>query len=83
MFGRGPTYTRKDCSFCKTIRIVIAMAILVLALASLTFDFGLLEGIYFTDLFAAVVGIGFFIVFGWKLWDEYLRDRIKNRDLKK
>jgi hypothetical protein len=78
MFGRGPTYSRKDCSFCKTLRIVIAMAVLVLALASLTFDFGLLEGIYFTDLFATIVGIGFFVVFGWKLWDEYLRKRFKN-----
>ena len=79
MFFRPPSYQRQDCSICKTVRLVIALAVLVLALASLTFDMGIFADIYFTDLFATIVGIGFLVVFSWKLWDEYLRNKLKNR----
>ena len=75
MFKRAPTYKRKDCSFCKTVRVVVALAVLVMLLASLSFDYGLLKGIQFTDLFATIVGVAFLIVIGYKVWDEYYRKR--------
>ena len=79
MFRRAPSYPRKGCSFCKTMRVVVAMAILVLALASLSFDFGLLADIHFTDLFAALIAAALLVVMAWKAWDEHLRERFNNR----
>jgi hypothetical protein len=73
MFKRPPTYRRKDCSFCKTIRVVIALSVLVLMLASFSFDYGVLKGIQFTDFFAALIGIAFVSVISYKVWDEYYR----------
>lgn len=73
MFKRPPTYKRKDCSFCKTARVVIALSVLVLLLASFSYDFGALRGILFTDLFATLIGIAFIAVIAYKVWDEYYR----------
>jgi hypothetical protein len=73
IFRRGPSYPRKDCSLCKTMRLFIAMAVLVLALASFAFDFEGLKHIEFTDFFAYLVGVGFVATIAWRIWAEYLR----------
>ena len=75
MLFRPPSYPRKDCSLCKTFRLVISMAVLILAIASLTFDFGLLKDINFSDLFALLIGIGLLLTVSWKVWQEYFRKK--------
>ena len=51
------------------------MAVLILAIASLTFDFGLLKDINFSDLFALLIGIGLLLTMSWKVWKEYFRKK--------
>jgi len=73
VFKRPPSYPRQGCSICKTLRVVVAMAVFVLVLASFSFDLGLLKGIQFTDMFAAIIGAGFVLVLGWRIWIEFIR----------
>jgi len=49
------------------------MAVFVLVLASFSFDLGLLKDIQFTDMFATIVGVGFLVVLGWRVWIEFIR----------
>ena len=73
VFKRPPSYPRQSCGICKTLRVVVAMAVFVLVLASFSFDLGLLKGIQFTDMFAAIIGAGFVLVLGWRIWIEFIR----------
>ncbi len=62
---------KRPCSFCRTLRVVIMFAVLMVALLAYSDNLTWLENIQFIDIFAASIGVAFVAVLAFKIWEEY------------
>jgi hypothetical protein len=65
----------KPCSFCRTMRVVVIFAVMVVMLMSYADKLHWLADIEFTSLFGYLVVVFFFTVLGYRVWDEYGRPK--------
>ena len=66
---------KRPCSFCRTLRVVIMFAVLLLALLAYSDNLTWLQDIQFIDIFAASIGVAFVLVVAYKIWEEYGRPK--------
>lgn len=66
---------KRPCSFCRTLRVVIMFAVLILALLAYSDNLTWLQDIQFIDIFAASIGVAFVLVIVYKTWEEYGRPK--------
>lgn len=62
---------KRPCAFCRTLRVVIMFAVLIVALLAYSDNLTWLENIQFIDIFAAAIGVTFVLVVAFKVWEEY------------
>lgn len=73
---------KRPCSFCRTLRVVIMFAVLILALLAYSDNLTWLQDIQFIDIFATAIGVAFVLVIAYKTWEEYGRPK-EDRAIKK
>jgi hypothetical protein len=66
---------KKPCAFCRTMRVVVIFAVMVVMLMSYADKLHWLADIEFTSLFGYLVVAFFFTVLGYRVWDEYGRPK--------
>jgi hypothetical protein len=66
---------KKPCAFCRTMRVVVVFAVMVVMLMSYADKLHWLADIEFTSLFGYLVVAFFFTVLGYRVWDEYGRPK--------
>jgi septal ring factor EnvC (AmiA/AmiB activator) len=66
---------KKPCAFCRTMRVVVIFAVMVVMLMAYANKLHWLEDIDFTSLFGYLVVVFFFTVLGYRVWDEYGRPK--------
>ena len=66
---------KKPCAFCRTMRVVVIFAVMVVMLMFYADKLHWLEDIDFTSLFGYLVVVFFFTVLGYRVWDEYGRPK--------
>ena len=66
---------KRPCAFCRTLRVVIVFALLVVALMAYADKLAWLEDIQFTDIFAYAIAAAFVVVLGFKTWQEYWKPK--------
>lgn len=71
---------KKPCAFCRTMRVVVIFAVIIVMLLNFSDRLYWLEGIDFTTLFSYLVLAFFFSVLGYRVWDEYGRPKKTNSD---
>ena len=62
---------KRPCAFCRTLRVVVVFALLVVALMAYADKLAWLENIQFTDIFAYFIAVAFIVVLLVKVWQEY------------
>ncbi|WP_443640406.1 hypothetical protein ABXT70_10305 [Candidatus Njordibacter sp. Uisw_039] len=72
---------KKPCAFCRTMRVVVIFAVMVVMLMFYADKLHWLEDIDFTSLFGYLVVVFFFTVLGYRVWDEYGRPKQSLEDL--
>ena len=66
---------RKPCAFCQTMRWVLVFTVIVVMLLAYGNKLWWLAGIEFSTLFGYLVLLCFFLVLGYRVWDEYGRPK--------
>jgi hypothetical protein len=66
---------KKPCAVCRTMRVVVIFAVMVVMLMAYANKLHWLEDIDFTSLFGYLVVVFFFTVLGYRVWDEYGRPK--------
>ena len=66
---------RKPCAFCQTMRWVLVFTVIVVMLLAYGNKLWWLAGIQFSTLFGYLVLLCFFLVLGYRVWDEYGRPK--------
>ena len=66
---------KTPCAFCRTMRVVMLFAIMVVALMAYANKLELLKDINFTSLFGYSVVLLFLTVLAYRVWDEYGRPK--------
>ena len=66
---------RKPCAFCQTMRWVLVFTVIVVMLLAYGNKLWWLAGIQFSTLFGYLVLLFFFLVLGYRVWDEYGRPK--------
>ena len=66
---------KRPCAFCRTLRVVVIFALLVVALMAYADKLAWLENIQFTDIFAYVIAVAFVVVLVFKIWEEYWKPK--------
>ena len=66
---------KKPCAFCRTMRVVLIFAVMVVMLMAYANKLQWLKNIDFTRLFGYLVVAFFFTVLGYRVWDEYGRPK--------
>jgi len=66
---------KKPCAFCRTMRVVVIFAVMVVMLMAYANKLQWLENIDFTSLFGYLVVVFFCVVLGYRVWDEYGRPK--------
>jgi hypothetical protein len=66
---------KRPCAFCRTLRVVVIFALLMVALMAYADKLSWLEDIQFTDIFANSIAGAFFLVLGYKVWAEYWKPK--------
>lgn len=66
---------KKPCAFCRTMRVVVVFAVMVVMLMSYADKLHWLADIEFTSLFGYLVVAFFFTVLGYRVWNEYGRPK--------
>lgn len=72
---------KKPCAFCRTMRVVVIFAVMVVMLMAYANKLHWLEDIDFTSLFGYLIVAFFFTVLGYRVWDEYGRPKLSQADL--
>jgi|TARA_B110000503_G_scaffold89101_1_gene134994 Zn-dependent protease with chaperone function len=72
---------KKPCAFCRTMRVVVIFAVMVVMLMAYANKLHWLEDVDFTSLFGYLVVAFFFTVLGYRVWDEYGRPKPSQADL--
>ena len=71
---------KTPCAFCRTMRVVVLFALVVVALMAYANKLEWLKHINFTSLFGYSVVLLFVIVLGYRIWDEYVRPKQSDAD---
>ena len=66
---------KKPCAFCQTMRWVLVFTVIVVMLLAYGNKLWWLAGIQFSTLFGYLVLLFFFLVLGYRVWDEYGRPK--------
>lgn len=66
---------KEPCAFCRTMRVVVVFAVMVVMLMAYANKLHWLKDIDFTSLFGYLVVVFFFTVLGYRVWDEYGRPK--------
>ena len=72
---------KKPCAFCRTMRVVVIFAVMVVMLMAYANKLHWLEDVDFTSLFGYLVVAFFFTVLGYRVWDEYGRPKQSQAEL--
>ena len=72
---------KKPCAFCRTMRVVVIFAVMVVMLMAYANKLHWLENIDFTSLFGYLVVVFFCVVLGYRVWDEYGRPKLSHAEL--
>jgi len=66
---------KRPCAICRTLRVVIVFALLVVALMAYADKLAWLKDIQFTDIFAYAIAVAFVVVLVFKTWQEYWKPK--------
>lgn len=66
---------KRPCAFCRTLRVVVIFALLVVALMAYADKLDWLENIQFSDIFAYMIAVAFVVVLAFKVWEEYWKPK--------
>ena len=72
---------KKPCAFCRTMRVVVIFAVMVVMLMAYADKLKWLENIDFTSFFGYSVVAFFCVVLGYRVWDEYGRPKQSNAEI--
>ena len=71
---------KQPCAFCRTMRIVLIFAVMLVMLMAYADKLSWLRDIDFTTLFGYSMVVFFFTVLGYRVWDEYFRTKPSQTD---
>ena len=71
---------KQPCAFCRTMRLVLIFAVMVVMLMAYADKLSWLRDIDFTTLFGYLMAVVFFTILGYRVWDEYFRAQPSQRD---
>ena len=71
---------KQPCAFCRTMRIVLIFAVMLVMLMAYADKLSWLRDIDFTTLFGYSMVVFFFAVLGYRVWDEYFRAQLSQTD---
>ncbi len=71
---------KQPCAFCRTMRLVLIFAVMVVMLMAYADKLSWLRDIDFTTLFGYSMVVFFFTVLGYRVWDEYFRAQLSQTD---
>ena len=72
---------KKPCAFCRTMRVVVIFAVMVVMLMAYANKLHWLKDVDFTSLFGYLVVVFFCTVLGYRVWDEYGRPQQSQAEL--
>ena len=72
---------KKPCAFCRTMRVVVIFAVMVVMLMAYANKLHWLKDVDFTSLFGYLVVVFFCTVLGYRVWDEYGRPKQSQAEL--
>lgn len=71
---------KQPCAFCRTMRLVLIFAVMLVMLMAYADKLSWLRDIDFTTLFGYSMVVFFFTVLGYRVWDEYFRAKLSQTD---
>ena len=71
---------KQPCAFCRTMRLVLIFAVMLVMLMAYGDKLSWLRDIDFTTLFGYLMVVVFFTILGYRVWDEYFRAQPSQRD---
>ena len=71
---------KQPCAFCRTMRLVLIFAVMLVMLLAYADKLSWLRDIDFTTLFGYSMVVFFFTVLGYRVWDEYFRAKLSQTD---
>ena len=71
---------KQPCAFCRTMRLVLIFAVMLVMLMAYADKLSWLRDIDFTTLFGYSMVVFFFTVLGYRVWDEYFRVKLSQTD---
>ena len=71
---------KQPCAFCRTMRLVLIFAVMLVMLMAYADKLSWLRDIDFTTLFGYSMVVFFFAVLGYRVWDEYFRAQLSQTD---
>ena len=71
---------KQPCAFCRTMRLVLFFAVMLVMLMAYADKLSWLRDIDFTTLFGYSMVVFFFTVLGYRVWDEYFRAQLSQTD---
>jgi hypothetical protein len=71
---------KQPCAFCRTMRLVLIFAVMLVMLLAYADKLSWLRDIDFTTLFGYSMVVFFFAVLGYRVWDEYFRAQLSQTD---
>ena len=71
---------KQPCAFCRTMRLVLIFAVMVVMLMAYGDKLSWLRDIDFTTLFGYLMVVVFFTILGYRVWDEYFRAQPSQAD---
>ena len=71
---------KQPCAFCRTMRLVLIFAVMVIMLMAYADKLSWLRDIDFTTLFGYLMAVVFFTILGYRVWDEYFRAQPSQTD---
>ena len=71
---------KQHCAFCRTMRLVLIFAVMVVMLMAYGDKLSWLRDIDFTTFFGYAMVVVFFTILGYRVWDEYFRAQPSQTD---
>ena len=71
---------KQPCAFCRTMRLVLIFAVMLVMLMAYGDKLSWLRDIDFTTLFGYLMVVVFFTILGYRVWDEYFRAKPSQTD---
>ena len=71
---------KQPCAFCRTMRLVLIFAVMVVMLMAYGDKLSWLRDIDFTTFFGYAMVVVFFTILGYRVWDEYFRAQPSQTD---